>query len=254
MSIKTSSILQESSNFLKNRFGDILLLSLISAVISATIYHSMISTEEINKIVKIVREKKNVHSVVSWIQKLSKDDKTFLIRTSFLSLITIVVGFTILTSSVVAYLNEWDKRKLIDPVRSLFLSLKMVPKMLILLISHALTIYFGFLFFILPGIMISIGFSLSPIILIVREDTVPFKAMIESWNISFRYFWQILFIWLVWIFLQMFFSIIFEKMFYINNIFVKNVVHFTVKNLFTSFVLICFFRLYTLSMFRKTME
>ncbi|ARC53786.1 YciC family protein [Candidatus Riesia pediculicola] len=246
MSIRTSSIFEDSSNFLRNQFNDILLLSFFSAIVSVILYHFIVSAEEIDRIVNLAKEKNDIHSMIFWIQNLSRRDKLLIFKASLLSLITIVLGFTTLNSSLIIYLNEFNKRRFINSVQAIYLSLKTIPKMLILLILHILTVYFGLLFFIIPGVVVSIGFSFSPIILIVKEGIIPSKAILESWNISFRHFWKIVFILLIWTLFQVFLSIFSEKVLSFFNTFLKSLIHFTINNLFTSFVLIYFFRLYTL--------
>ncbi|MGP1946715.1 MAG: YciC family protein, partial [Arsenophonus sp. ER-LPS3-MAG3] len=112
-------------------------------------------------------------------------------KISLFSLTTIFIGLILLVSSVITYLLELSIGNKINAFQAFILSLNILPNMFILSIICTIIIYFGFILFILPGIILAIGSSLSPIILITIKNISPLKAICQSWKITFRYWWLI---------------------------------------------------------------
>ncbi|WMY95579.1 MAG: YciC family protein [Arsenophonus sp.] len=246
MCIMSNSLISDSYNFFKNQLNGIFLLSLISATISLILYYFFVPLQEVETIIKNFVNQNNYISFSTWTNQLSEKEISIIMRVSLLSFTAIFIGLILLVSSVLTYLLEVTKGNHIHALQAFILSLNTLPKMIILLIICSIVIYFGFIFFILPGIILAIGFSLSPIILITVKNIMPLLAITKSFEIAFRHWWLILSILLFWVVLQIFITIFIGKLHIFPSI-INNLISFTSNNLLTSFVLIYFFRLYMLA-------
>ncbi|MFP3019586.1 MAG: YciC family protein [Arsenophonus sp.] len=242
MSITANSLINDSFNFFKNHLSCLFTLSLISASISLILYYFLIPFDEIVTIIKNINSQKNLTSLLTWIKQLSEEEIALIIKVSFLSLISIFIGLILLISSIITYLSEFSKNNEINALQSFILSLNMLPNMLMLLLICTIIIYFGFMLFILPGVILAIGFSLSPIILITNKNIRILKAISQSCRIAFYHWWLILLILLLLLALQILLTILLEQFYFLSNI-IRNIISFTLNNLLISFVLIYFFRL-----------
>ncbi|HGJ5876354.1 MAG TPA: YciC family protein [Arsenophonus sp.] len=246
MSIAANSLISDSFNFLKNQLSGLFILSFISATISQILYYFLVPIDEMVTIVKTLNGQNDSISFLTWASQLSDEEKAIMMRVSLLSLTTIFIGSILLVSSVLTYLSELSTGNNISALQAFALSLRILPSMLILLVVCTIMIYFGFMLFILPGIILAIGFSLSPVILIITKNIMPLRAISQSWKIAFRHWWLILSMLLLWLALQMLLTMLLGQFRFLPGI-VNNIISFTLNNLLTSFTLIYFFRLYMLA-------
>ncbi|RXK33363.1 hypothetical protein BBD39_08010 [Arsenophonus endosymbiont of Bemisia tabaci Asia II 3] len=245
MSITANSLISDSFNFFKNQLSGLFILSFISATISLILYYFLVPIDEMATIVKTLGGQNDSTSLLTWVSQLSDEEKSIMMRVLLLSLAAVFIGLILLVSSVVTYLSELSTGNSISAWQAFVLSLRILPNMLILLVICTIIIYFGFMLFILPGIILAIGFSLSPIILITVKNTMPLRAMSQSWKIALRHWWLILAILLLWLALQMLLTMLLGQFRFLPSM-VNNIISFTLNNLHTSFTLIYFFRLYML--------
>lgn len=245
MSIMVNSLISDSFNFFKNQLGGLFILSFISATISLILYYFLVPFDEMAAILKTIGDHNDSPSLLAWVSQLSEEEKVIMMRVSLLSLFAIFVGLILLISSIVVYLLEISTGNNVSALQAFMLSLRVLPNMLLLLIICTIIIYFGFVLLILPGIILTIGFSLSPIILITTKNIMPLQAISQSCKIAFSHWWLILSILLIWLVLQILLTILLGQFRFLPSI-MNNIVSFTLNNLLTSFTLIYFFRLYML--------
>ncbi|BGI51093.1 MAG: YciC family protein [Arsenophonus endosymbiont of Ceratovacuna japonica] len=247
MSITVNSLISDSFNFLKNQIINILILSFISATITLILYYFLIPIDEIGMIIKNISSQNESISLLTFVSKLSNEEKVIIIKVSLLSLTIVFIGLTFLISSIITYLSEISSGNIINVLQSFILSLRILPNIIILLIICTIIIYLGFILFVLPGVILVIGFSLSPIILITNKNIIsPLQAINQSWNIAFNYWWLILSILLLWLILQILLTMLLGHFSFLFGI-LNNIITFTLNNVLTSFVFIYLFRLYMLS-------
>ncbi|MFS1538675.1 MAG: YciC family protein [Candidatus Phlomobacter fragariae] len=245
MSITANSLISDSFNFFKNQLSGLFILSFISATISLILYYFLVPIDEMVTIVKSLSSQNDPTQLLTWASQLSDEEKAIMMRVSLLSLTAVFIGLVLLVSSVVTYLSELSTSNSISALQAFIHSLHILPSMLILLAICTIIIYFGFMLFFLPGVILAIGFSLSPIILITAKNIMPLRAVGQSWRIAFRYWWLILSILLLWLALQMLLTMLLGQFRFLPGV-VNNIISFTLNNLLTSFALIYFFRLYML--------
>lgn len=245
MSITANSLISDSFNFFKNQLSGLFILSFISATVSLILYYFLVPIDEMVTIVKTLGGQNDSTSLLTWVSQLSDEEKAIMMKVSLLSLAAVFIGLILLISSVVTYLSELSTGNSISALQAFMLSLRILPSMLILLVICTILIYFGFMLFILPGIILAIGFSLSPIILITSKNIIPLRAISQSWQIAFRHWWLILSILLLWLALQMLLTMLLGQFHFLPGM-MNNIISFTLNNLLTSFTLIYFFRLYML--------
>ena len=246
MSITANSLISDSFNFLKNQLSGLFILSFISATVSLILYYFLVPIDEMVTIIKTLNGQNDSTSLLTWASQLSDEEKAIMMRVSLLSLTALFIGSILLISSVLTYLSELSTGNNISALQAFALSLRILPSMLILLVVCTIMIYFGFMLFILPGIILAIGFSLSPVILITAKNIMPLGSISQSWKIAFRHWWLILSMLLLWLVLQMLLTMLLGQFRFLPGM-VNNIISFTLNNLLTSFILIYFFRLYMLA-------
>ncbi|MDT9587510.1 MAG: YciC family protein [Candidatus Arsenophonus melophagi] len=245
MSIASHSLIGDSFNFFKNQLSDLCILSFISATISLILYYFLISFDERLTIIKILGSQNNSTTILTLINQLSDEEKAIMIRVLLLSFIVVFIGLILLVSSVTTYLSELSIGNKVNALQAFILSLRILPSMLLLLFICTIIIYFSFMLFILPGVIVAIGFSLSPIILITTKNVMLLQVISQSWKIAFRHWWLILSILSMWLVFQMLITTLLGHFRYLPSM-INNIISFTLNNLLTSFTLIYFFRLYML--------
>lgn len=245
MSITFYSIIQSSFNFLKNKLSNIFFLSFFFAILDLFFLNFLLNSKEINKINEILETKKNLVSVFYFIKELSFEEKILYFKILFFSFFIMFIILIFFISSILTFLFEVNNKNNINSFRAILLSFRIFPKMFFLLIICNIIVYFGFLFFVLPGFIFMINFLLSPVILINLRTTKILEIIQKSCKITFLNFWLIIPILFYWFLLEIFLVFSLEKFYFLPNLFV-NIISFTLNNLLISFVLIYFFRFYML--------
>lgn len=245
MSITFYSIIQSSFNFLKNKLYNIFFISFFFAILDLFFLNFLLNSKEIDKINEILETKKNLISIFNFINGLSFEDKILYLRVLFFSFFIMFIILIFFISSVLTFLFEVSNKNNINSFQAILLSFHIFPKMFFLFIICNVIVYFGFLFFILPGFIFMISFLLSPIILINIKKERILEIIQKSCKITFSNFWLIMPILFYWFLLEMLLIFFLEKFYFLPNLFI-NIISFTLNNLLISFVLIYFFRFYML--------
>ncbi|ARC54824.1 hypothetical protein AOQ88_00990 [Candidatus Riesia sp. GBBU] len=245
MSIKTIVIFKESINLFTDKIKIILLFSSFASFISNVFQYLLNPIKNLSGNEQFLSFPKNETLILTWMNILSQEEKSIIIKIILSSIISSMIGKIFLFSFILTYLREIYLEDRYSFFKTVYYSLKITPDMSILVLLCYLVSYFGFLFFFFPGVILLIGFSFSPIILVIQNKILPIKSMKKSLNISFKYWKKILLIFMI---LSVFQILI---IFLINsfNVYLNYLYNNTIKivsNVFNSFVLIYLFRLYIL--------
>ncbi|WMY97234.1 MAG: YciC family protein [Arsenophonus sp.] len=243
--MNTNLIINDCINFFKNQKNDIFIFSFITSCISVFFYHFSISNYDFEKMIEILHAAKNINSLLLWINELPKEEKNFLLKISLLSLISIFINMILLFSLIINYLFTLHKNKKIFIFSIFIKSLYQLPKMIILFIICIILIYLGLILFIIPGIFFTIILSFSPIILLEKKNIIPINAIIQSFKISLNNWKNIFPIITIWFLIQLLINLILIKLNLFPHI-IHNLISSIINNLLHSFLLIYYFRIYTL--------
>lgn len=246
MSISANSLISDSINFFKNQLGGLSTIVLLATVVSVIIYSMMIpSAQMISVLVDAQAQfiKAGNSGLQDWVQGLSEEEKSSILRVSFGLILSVTFGSLILICGVLAYIAGLSRGEDMTGTQALLASLPKAPSMFLLLIVCSLLVQLGTTIMVFPGIVLAIGFSLAPAILI-SENVNPFNAMGKSWKMAYANWRLALPMVLIWMASQMLVSLLMSSM-QMNHI-VSNGVSFLINNIIAAFALIYFYRLYML--------
>ncbi|UDG80753.1 hypothetical protein GFV14_00228 [Candidatus Hartigia pinicola] len=246
MSIAINSLISDSINFFKNQLVDILTLVFLATATSVVIYSIMIpNTLMISVLFNAQATLIDAGSsgLQDWVQSLSEEDKSNILRVSFGLIFSIIVGSLILICGILSYMFRLSHGEKITGIQALLASSSKAPSMLLLLIVCSLLVQLGITIMVLPGILLAIGFSLAPAIL-MRENTNPFSAMSKSWSIAYNNWRSVLPMVLIWMTSQILISLFLNSL-NLNHI-INNGLSFLLNNMISAFAFIYFYRLHML--------
>ena len=246
MSISANSLISDSINFFKNQLGGLSTIVLLATVVSVIIYSMMIpSAQMISVLVDAQAQfiKAGNSGLQDWVQGLSEEEKSSILRVSFGLILSVAFGSLILICGVLAYIAGLSRGEDMTGTQALLASLPKAPSMFLLLVVCSLLVQLGTTIMVFPGIVLAIGFSLAPAILI-SENVNPFNAMGKSWKMAYANWRLALPMVLIWMASQMLVSLLMSSM-QMNHI-VSNGVSFLINNIIAAFALIYFYRLYML--------
>ncbi|MEQ4690837.1 YciC family protein [Providencia manganoxydans] len=246
MSISANSLISDSINFFKNQLGGLSTIVLLATVVSVIIYSMMIpSAQMISVLVDAQAQfiKAGNSGLQDWVQGLSEEEKSSILRVSFGLILSVTFGSLILICGVLAYIAGLSRGEDMTGTQALLASLPKAPSMFLLLVVCSLLVQLGTTIMVFPGIVLAIGFSLAPAILI-SENVNPFNAMGKSWKMAYANWRLALPMVLIWIASQWLVTLLMSSM-QMNHI-VSNGVSFLINNIIAAFALIYFYRLYML--------
>lgn len=246
MSISAQSLISDSVNFFKNQLNDLSTIVLLATAASIAIYAMMIPNAQMIAVLFDAQTKfidAGNSGLQSWVQGLSEEDKSSILRVSLGLILSVTFGSLILICGVLAYISGLSRGEQMTGIQALSASLSKAPSMFLLLIICSLLVQLGITIMVFPGIVLAIGFALAPAILI-SENTNPFSAMGKSWKMAYTNWRIVLPMILIWMASQMLVSLLVSS-FHINHI-VTNGLSFLLNNVISAFALIYFYRLYML--------
>ncbi|MDC9590107.1 YciC family protein [Xenorhabdus sp. XENO-10] len=240
MPITANTLYRDSINFLKNQLLSIVTLSAFAALVTTLLGHLLMPNGEqlklLAEIQNIVRESGNT-GIQHFVAQLTPDEQLMLIRTMFGILFTSVFGNTLLTASVLILINAISNRQKTNAIHASILSITLLPKMFLLILICNLLVQIGYALMLLPGILFSIAFALSPIFLFEKGKNV-FSAMKNSWRLAFDNLRLLIPAVLLWLSTKLILVLVLAKM--------PSILLSVLDNLLASLLLVYLFRLYML--------
>lgn len=246
MSISANSLISDSVNFFKNQLGGLSTIVLLATVVSVIIYSMMIPNAQMISVLVDAQSQfidAGNSGLQHWVQGLSEEEKSSILRVSFGLILSVTFGSLILICGVLAYISGLSRGEEMTGAQALLASLPKAPSMFLLLVVCSLLVQLGITIMVFPGIVLAIGFSLAPAILI-NENVNPFNAMGKSWKMAYANWRLALPMVLIWMASQMLVSLLVSSI-QMNHI-VANGVSFLINNIIAAFALIYFYRLYML--------
>ncbi|ELX8378089.1 YciC family protein [Providencia vermicola] len=246
MSISANSLINNSVNFFKNQLGGLFTIVLLATVVSVVIYAIMVPNAHMLAVLYNAQAQlidSGNSGLQNWVQDLSEEDKSSILRVSFGLILSVTFGSLILICGVLSYIAGLSRGEDITATQALSASLPKAPSMFLLLVVCSLLVQLGITIMLIPGIVLAIGFSLAPAVL-MSENVNPFSAMGKSWKMAYANWRVVLPMVLIWMASQMLVSILINKL-QLNHI-VANGLSFFINNIIAAFALLYFYRLYML--------
>ncbi|MCV2499892.1 MAG: YciC family protein [Candidatus Lightella neohaematopini] len=229
-------------NFIRNQFYNIMMLVLIVSILSTLVNHILISFNEKLLLNNIIVEHGNLN-LSQFIQQLSSEQQHLILKVSIINTITILINNIFIVSGILIIIDtlKYTRKEQIIKILIFFLT-KKLPKLSILIFLLTIVIQFGLLLLVIPGIILTILLSFSPIILFINQISIS-KSMYNSIIFSLNNFKLVYPIILLWLIVKMILLVIITKLFFITPL-TTNIILSSVNNLLLSILIIYIFRLY----------
>ena len=246
MSISANSLISDSTNFFKNQLSGLSTIVLLATAVSLIIYAAMIPSAQMIGVL-VEAQGKLIEAgnagLQDWVANLSEQEKSSILRVSFGLILSVTLGSLVLICGVLSYIKGMSQGDEMTGMQAITASLPKAPSMFLLLVICSLLIQLGITIMVLPGVVLAIGFSLAPAILI-NEKINPFSAMGKSWKLAYANWRVALPMVLIWMACQMLVSVVISSV-ELNHI-VANGLSFLINNFIAAFALIYFYRVYML--------
>lgn len=243
MFITIRELYNDTCHFVSKEIKTIFFISVITTFISILI--NMLIKPDMH-IISIIENNRfiNSYSVFDFINNMTEYEKKELLKYSIFKIIEFLTSKTFLLGSIITLITYLSNRKKQKITSSIMFLAKVLPSLFILNCITNIIIQIGFMFFILPGIFLSILLALSPIIFSFQKNT-----LIESIRLSIAISWKYINIIGTGVLLWMCVKFILTKILLNIHLMNKNFISFILNinmNIFFSILIIYLFRFYML--------
>ncbi|MCU4136953.1 envelope biogenesis factor ElyC [Buchnera aphidicola (Sitobion miscanthi)] len=184
----------------------------------------------------------NAHSLLELINSMSLEEKHELLKYSIFKIIESLMSKTVLLGSIIILISSVsnsEKKTIITSICSLF---SFLPNLFILNFLSTIIIQIGFMLFIIPGVLLSITLSLSPIIFSFKKHGL-IDSIRLSISISWRYIKIISPCILTWMFSKFILTVFLDHIHFLNKNILDLISNISMNILF-SILIIYLFRFY----------
>lgn len=241
MIITASEIRSDTYHFFSKQMGVIFFISFFVTFVS--ILTDMFIKPDMH-IISVIENKKfiNAHSLLDLINNMNLEEKNELLKYSIFKIIELLLSKTLLLGSMITLISNLSnskKESIISSISSLFTFL---PNLFLLNFLTTFLIQLGFMFFIIPGILLSIILSLAPIIFSFKKHNL-IESIRFSMSISWKYIKIIGSGVLLWMCNKFIATTILSNIYFINKNIMFLILNMSV-NILYSLLIIYLFRFY----------
>ncbi|MEX0447133.1 YciC family protein [Xenorhabdus sp. SGI246] len=241
MPITANTLYRDSLNFFKHQLLNIVILSVLAALVTTLLEHVLMPDgEQLKLLVEIQDAFKDSGNagIKNFVEQLTPEEQLMFLHTAFGILFSNIFGDTLLTVSVLILISAISNGYQTNALQVSKLSLIQLPKMLLLMFICTLLIQIGYTLMFIPGILFSITFAFAPIFLLDKGKGV-FASMQESWRLAFNNFRLLIPAILLWLAIKLILILGLSKL--------PDIALSSLNNLLSSMLLIYLFRLYMLT-------
>ncbi|MFM1419975.1 YciC family protein [Yersinia enterocolitica] len=247
MPITANTLYRDSFNFLRNQLAAILLLALLTAFITVMLNQAFIpDTEQLSILSSTESDfaSSGNLSITGLVAQLTPEQQIILLKVSAAATFSALVGNVLLVGGMLTLISMVSQGRRVSALQAIGISLPILPRLLLLMFIGTLLIQLGITLFIVPGIIIAVALSLSPII-VSTEKMGVFAAMKTSVKLAFANVRLIIPAMMLWIAAKLI------LLYLVNHLTVlptpiASVVLSALSNLVSALLLVYLFRLYML--------
>ncbi|EPU8537625.1 YciC family protein [Yersinia enterocolitica] len=247
MPITANTLYRDSFNFLRNQLAAILLLALLTAFITVMLNQAFIpDTEQLSILSSTESDfaSSGNLSITELVAQLTPEQQIILLKVSAAATFSALVGNVLLVGGMLTLISMVSQGRRVSALQAIGISLPILPRLLLLMFIGTLLIQLGITLFIVPGIIIAVALSLSPII-VSTEKMGVFAAMKTSVKLAFANVRLIIPAMMLWIAAKLI------LLYLVNHLTVlptpiASVVLSALNNLVSALLLVYLFRLYML--------
>lgn len=247
MPITANTLYRDSFNFLRNQLAAILLLALLTAFITVMLNQAFIpDTEQLSILSSTESDfaSSGNLSITELVAQLTPEQQIILLKVSAAATFSALVGNVLLVGGMLTLISMVSQGRRVSALQAIGISLPILPRLLLLMFIGTLLIQLGITLFIVPGIIIVVALSLSPII-VSTEKMGVFAAMKTSVKLAFANVRLIIPAMMLWIAAKLI------LLYLVNHLTalptpIASVVLSALSNLVSALLLVYLFRLYML--------
>ncbi|HDL6963850.1 YciC family protein [Yersinia enterocolitica] len=247
MPITANTLYRDSFNFLRNQLAAILLLALLTAFITVMLNQAFIpDTEQLSILSSTESDfaSSGNLSITELVAQLTPEQQIILLKVSAAATFSALVGNVLLVGGMLTLISMVSQGRRVSALQAMGISLPILPRLLLLMFIGTLLIQLGITLFIVPGIIIAVALSLSPII-VSTEKMGVFAAMKTSVKLAFANVRLIIPAMMLWIAAKLI------LLYLVNHLTalptpIASVVLSALSNLVSALLLVYLFRLYML--------
>ncbi|HDL7417082.1 TPA: UPF0259 family protein [Yersinia enterocolitica] len=247
MPITANTLYRDSFNFLRNQLAAILLLALLTAFITVMLNQTFIpDTEQLSILSSTESDfaSSGNLSITELVAQLTPEQQIILLKVSAAATFSALVGNVLLVGGMLTLISMVSQGRRVSALQAIGISLPILPRLLLLMFIGTLLIQLGITLFIVPGIIIAVALSLSPII-VSTEKMGVFAAMKTSVKLAFANVRLIIPAMMLWIAAKLI------LLYLVNHLSalptpIASVVLSALSNLVSALLLVYLFRLYML--------
>lgn len=247
MPITANTLYRDSFNFLRNQLAAILLLALLTAFITVMLNQAFIpDTEQLSILSSTESDfaSSGNLSITELVAQLTPEQQIILLKVSAAATFSALVGNVLLVGGMLTLISMVSQGRRVSALQAIGISVPILPRLLLLMFIGTLLIQLGITLFIVPGIIIAVALSLSPII-VSTEKMGVFAAMKTSVRLAFANVRLIIPAMMLWIAAKLI------LLYLVNHLTalptpIASVVLSALSNLVSALLLVYLFRLYML--------
>jgi len=247
MSITANTLYRDSVNFLRHQFVSILLLSLVTAFISVVLNQAFRPDAEQLSMLSSAGSDGDAISAVSvqeLIRSMDPDQLRVLLKASAAASFSALIGNLLLVGGLITLIQMVSQGQRTSALRAIGASAPMLPRLLLLLFVCTLLIQFGLTLFVIPGIALTVAFSLAPVIS-ANEKTGLFASLKLSSKLAYANIKLVVPAMLLWMVAKLVLLFLAGRLSFISDTAIDVVIG-GLSNLVSAVLLVYLFRLYML--------
>ncbi|WP_350316696.1 YciC family protein [Pectobacterium aroidearum] len=247
MPITANTLYRDTMNFTRNQFISILMMSLLTAFITVILNHALSpSVDELRILSSSGSDlSSSVESgLMDLIQQMTPEQQTVLLKMSAAGTFAALVGNVLLTGGVLMLIQLVSDGHRTSALRAIGASTPFLLRLLFLILLCTLLIQLGMMLLVIPGVLLAIALSLSPVI-VVTEKSGIFSAIKASTKLAYGNLRVTAPAIVMWLLAKIAILLVVSKL-PISSPTVLGVVLNGLSNLISAILLIYLFRLYML--------
>ncbi|MBJ7220751.1 MULTISPECIES: YciC family protein [unclassified Brenneria] len=175
MPITANTLYRDTMNFTRNQFISILMMALLTAFITVILNQALApGNEELQTLNAASGDLSSSAELgmMDLIQQMTPEQQTVLLKMSAAGTFAALIGNAILTGGILLLIQMVSAGNRTSALRAIGASAPVLPRLFILILFCTLLVQLGMLFLVVPGVLLAIALSLSPVIAVVEKRGV----------------------------------------------------------------------------------